>query len=194
MQGNWPCFLYPALAILAADAFGTDPAGAAGVRVWPCRWRRCVLLLAYAQALDRLSAAAQAIPWRGFWAWALRDRRRQVVAGMATGTGAGAVLTTDYETTAWLRFYAARPQGDRRWTNLNRYPDAPCRRRLAQARCSIWRTRRRTRIGLVRRDFGIGLPSRADLVRQRQWPARSARYEVWQLAGCRKSPIQGKMP
>ena len=39
--------------------------------------------------------------------------------------GADAILTTDYETTAWLRFYAARSHGDRRWTSPTAIPMRP---------------------------------------------------------------------
>ncbi len=54
VQGNWPCFLYPMLAILAADAFTFDP----GRRRW-CSWlampvAAAVLLLGLPAGGDRL--------------------------------------------------------------------------------------------------------------------------------------------
>ena len=102
-------FLYPALAILAADAFGAD-AGWRALVLAPGRagGGRCCCLLAYAAGADRVHSAASAIPWRGCWAWACKPMRRQVAADARRAAGATRVLTTDYETTAWLRFYAAR--------------------------------------------------------------------------------------
>ena len=64
----------------------------------------------------------------------------EVAAALVKAHLAGAVLTTDYETTAWLRFY----QPGFRWCRSNepqRYPDAPAPRRpCCRAGCSIWRS------------------------------------------------------
>ncbi|HEY4077430.1 MAG TPA: glycosyltransferase family 39 protein [Rhizomicrobium sp.] len=101
VQGNWPCFLYPALAIVAADAFEVTG-----------RWRKisfvaaplaAVLLAAvyvqaqFAPVLIRKDPLARVLG---------RDFRPigDVVSAMARAHLADAVLTSDYETTAWLRF------------------------------------------------------------------------------------------
>jgi hypothetical protein len=101
VQGNWPCFLYPVLAILAADAFVTQG-----------RWRRISMIAAPLALVMVLAVYAQAL----FAPVALRKdplarvlgRDFQpigdVAAAMVKAHLADAILTTDYETTAWLRF------------------------------------------------------------------------------------------
>jgi 4-amino-4-deoxy-L-arabinose transferase-like glycosyltransferase len=121
VQGNWPCFLYPALAILAADAFATRGA-----------WRKIsmiaaplalVLLLAvYVQALFAPLPVAKDPLARMLG----RDFApiSTVAGAMVKAHLADAILTTDYETTAWLRF----TQPDVKVVQLNepqRYAWAP---------------------------------------------------------------------
>jgi 4-amino-4-deoxy-L-arabinose transferase-like glycosyltransferase len=102
VQGNWPCFLYPALAILAAQAFAV-----AGRMRWlslaAAPLAAILLLLAYAQAQFGIIPLARDPAARLLG----RDFRPAAdVAAALAGTGlAKAILTTDYETTAWLRFY-----------------------------------------------------------------------------------------
>jgi 4-amino-4-deoxy-L-arabinose transferase-like glycosyltransferase len=100
VQGNWPCFLYPALAILAADAFGSVPrwlaraaAPVAGV----------MLLALY------LQAALGLVPLKNDPLARLLARDFPAAAkNLAVSVPDGAVLTTDYETTALLRYYQPR--------------------------------------------------------------------------------------
>src|SRR5471030_1606633 len=101
VQGNWPCFLYPALAILAADAFAAQGA-----------WRKLSMIAAPLALVMLLAVYVQAL----FAPLPLRkDPLARVlgrdfapigaVAGaMVKAHLADAILTTDYETTAWLRF------------------------------------------------------------------------------------------
>ena len=127
MQGNWPCFLYPALAILAAEAFASE-----GWRRWLSLAGRAaggalLLALVYAQARLRRHAAEEGSGWRASWA-AISPRRPKSRPPWCKAHLADAILTTDYETTAWLRF--TQPglkviQVNEPW----RYPDAPARRR-----------------------------------------------------------------
>jgi 4-amino-4-deoxy-L-arabinose transferase-like glycosyltransferase len=100
VQGNWPCFLYPMLAILAADA------AAAGAPRWmtpaAAPLALVMLLAAYAQAAFSLLA------WPGDPAARLLARDFPAAAQSLADARPDAVLTTDYETTALLRYY--RPQ------------------------------------------------------------------------------------
>jgi 4-amino-4-deoxy-L-arabinose transferase-like glycosyltransferase len=101
VQGNWPCFLYPVLAILATDAFVSQG-----------RWRKISMIAAPLALVMVLAVYAQAL----FAPVALRKdplarvlgRDFQpigdVAAAMVKAHLADAILTTDYETTAWLRF------------------------------------------------------------------------------------------
>ncbi len=121
VQGNWPCFLYPALVILAAQAFSGE-----GSRLWPS-WLAApvaalLLLLTYAQAefavVPLKKDPAARILGRDFAGVA------NVAAAMVRGHLATAIVTTDYETTAWLRF----TQPGLKVIQVNepeRYPDAP---------------------------------------------------------------------
>ncbi|HEY1876254.1 MAG TPA: glycosyltransferase family 39 protein, partial [Rhizomicrobium sp.] len=46
VQGNWPCFLYPALAILAADAFAAPDSSSEAVGHQGSGWRRRISMVA----------------------------------------------------------------------------------------------------------------------------------------------------
>ena len=187
VQGNWPSFLYPMLAILAADAFGTD----AGWRRWCSRLAMPVagalLLLAY------LQAAIGIIPLR-------HDPLARLLGGgmgdvaikvalLKLETGADAVLTSDYETTAWLRFYApslrliavGQP---------NRYLDAPSALLMGGSYLYLGDAAHQ-RADLVLPLFGR-TGKIADVLRQRNGSPISA-YELWRMDEPKK-PIKGKRP
>ena len=98
VQGNWPCFLYPALAVLAADARAP-------------RWlSRSAAPLAGAMLLALyLQAALGIIPLKHDPVARLLARDFPAAAqSLADSVPDGAVLTTDYETTALLRYYQPR--------------------------------------------------------------------------------------
>jgi 4-amino-4-deoxy-L-arabinose transferase-like glycosyltransferase len=100
VQGNWPCFLYPALAILAADGFGSAP-----------RWlARAAAPLAGVMLLALyLQAALGIFPLKNDPVARLLARDFPAAAkNLAATVPDGAVLTTDYETTALLRYYQPR--------------------------------------------------------------------------------------
>ena len=103
VQGNWPAFLYPMLAILAADVFAPGP----GWRGWCARLAMpvaaVILLLAYVQAATGLIPLKRD-PLARLLGVGMRETAQKVDELMQQ-KGAHAVLTTDYETTAWLRFY-----------------------------------------------------------------------------------------
>lgn len=123
VQGNWPCFLYPALAILAADAFRSEGGFVRRILSWAAApLAALLLLLVYSQALwGWIPLKNDPLPRllaRGF------TPVGEVVAQMVRAGIADAVLTSDYETTAWLRFY----QPQLKVIQLNeawRYPYAP---------------------------------------------------------------------
>jgi 4-amino-4-deoxy-L-arabinose transferase-like glycosyltransferase len=104
VQGNWPCFIYPPLAILAADAFAAPEASAV--------WRKVSMIAAPLALVMLLALYAQAL----FAPITLqkdpldrilgRDFQPigEVTAALVKAHLTDAVLTTDYETTAWLRF------------------------------------------------------------------------------------------
>ena len=187
VQGNWPCFLYPMLAILAADAFAADP----GVRRW-CSWlaipvAAAVLLLAYLQAATGLIPLKQD-PLARLLGVGMSDVASKLAA-LKQQTGARAILVSDYETTAWLRFYGPSLRLIA-VDQPNRYLDAPTAQ-PAYGPLLYFADQLRGRNEAVIGNFS----ERTELMeipRQRQGRI-IARYAVWRLAAP-KSAIQGRMP
>ena len=189
VQGNWPCFLFPMLAILAAVAFASDA---------PSKGRRwcsllampvagLILLLAYAQAATGF-VPMKHDPLARLLGVGIKDVALKIEAE-AQRENARAVVTSDYETTAWLRFYApalAVIAVDQ----PNRYLDAP----VAQFETGPWlyvADRARGQDQMVTRNFTL-VAQRPDLARMRNG-AVIANYNLWQLAELRGS-LQGKKP
>ena len=183
VQGNWPCFLFPALAILAADAF------------WLQGWRRWISLLA---------APLAALLLLGLYVQALfmplhlaKDPLARILGRDFMPVGeiasvivrshlADAVLTTDYETTAWLRW----DQPGLKVVQVNepqRYPDAPTApAALLKGRLLYIAELRRDQHQLVQRDFAYtGFPT--------QLQTGAGLYMLYPVGSPKKSQI-GKMP
>ena len=108
VQGNWPSFAYPALALLAAHA---------GEELWRGKYIRAtiafsrrlavpgavlVLALVYAQAFFDIVPVRD--PIARLSAFGI-DRVTGGVEQAAQSQGARAILTTSYATTSWLAFY-----------------------------------------------------------------------------------------
>jgi len=183
VQGNWPCFLFPALAILAADAF------------WLQGWRRWISAAAAPlAALLLLGVYVQAL----FMPLHLAKDPLARILGrdfMPVGEIAGvivrshladAVLTTDYETTAWLRW----DQPGLKVVQVNepqRYPDAPTApAALLKGRLLYIAELRRDQHQLVQQDFAYtGFPT--------QLQTGAGLYMLYPVGSPKKSHI-GKMP
>ena len=183
VQGNWPCFLFPALAILAADVFLLQG------------WRRWVSLLAAPlAALLLLAVYVQAL----FMPLHLAKDPLARILGrdfMPVGEIAGvivrshladAVLTTDYETTAWLRW----DQPGLKVVQVNepqRYPDAPTApAALLKGRLLYIAELRRDQHQLVQQSFAYtGFPT--------QLQTGAGLYMLYPVGNPKKSQI-GKMP
>ena len=183
VQGNWPCFLYPVLAILAADAFA--------VRGY---WRKISMVAAPLALVMLLAVYAQAL----FAPLVLRKDPLarvlgrdfapigEVAAAMVKAHLADAILTTDYETTAWLRF----TQPGVKVVQLNepqRYEGAPAAPpALLNGRLLYLAEFRRDQHQLVSRFFAYtGFPTQA------QTP--SSLWMIYPVGRPKSSPI-GKMP
>jgi 4-amino-4-deoxy-L-arabinose transferase-like glycosyltransferase len=182
-QGNWPCFLYPALAILAADAFATQ-----GI------WRKPSMIAAPLALVLLLAVDAQAsfapLPLRKDPLARILGRDfapiGSVAAAMVRAHLADAILTTDYETTAWLRF--AQPgvavvqiNEPQRYETAATAPAA-----LLNGRLLYLAEFRRDQHQLVQRSFAVmGFPT------QLQTP--SSLYMIYPVARPKSSSL-GKMP
>jgi 4-amino-4-deoxy-L-arabinose transferase-like glycosyltransferase len=110
VQGNWPSFLYPALAICAADAASrTDWKGWAE-RLSNISRRAAIpvaaafLVVLYVQAFTGIVPLGRKDPMQRLLAFGLPDMSKEIVREVSAHR-AGAILTTDYAMTAWLRFY-----------------------------------------------------------------------------------------
>jgi 4-amino-4-deoxy-L-arabinose transferase-like glycosyltransferase len=181
VQGNWPCFLYPPLAILAADATASHGF-----------WRKLWLLAGPLAAMLLLALYVFAF-FRPFHKDPLgrilgRDFAPigEVAAAMVRAHLADAILTTDYETTAWLRFN----QPDLKVVQLNepqRYDQAPSAGPLLLKGRLIYLTElRRDQHHLVQQSFAlVGFPT------QLQTP--SDLYEIYPVSRP-KSLWIGKLP
>jgi 4-amino-4-deoxy-L-arabinose transferase-like glycosyltransferase len=187
VQGNWPAFLYPMLAILAADAFGRD-----GKR-WASRWtsRLAMPVAALVLVAAYLQASTGLLPLKGdplarLLGVGMRDTVVQLQL-IKERKGARAILASDYEMTAWLRFYAptltviAVDQP-------NRYLEAPAVR-AGQGPLLYVVDREADRNLLANFGTVTRLP---DLVRVRR-SQPLAHYSVWQLQMPRQ-PVGGKTP
>jgi 4-amino-4-deoxy-L-arabinose transferase-like glycosyltransferase len=97
VQGNWPCFLYPMLAVAAAECRGWLRRPAIPVAA--------VLLVAcYAQAFFGVVPLGRKDPISRLLAFGVPEAVAEIEA-----THPGTILTTDYETTAWFAFYGSVP-------------------------------------------------------------------------------------
>jgi 4-amino-4-deoxy-L-arabinose transferase-like glycosyltransferase len=194
VQGNWPCFLYPALSILAADAFAPGSSSEAVGQKKAGIWRKisisaaplatALLLAVYLQALFAFLPLKKdplaRILGRDF------APIGEVVAALVKAHLADAVLTTDYETTAWLKF----TQPEIKVVQINeiqRYPDAPAAGAQLLKRPLIYLTEfRRDQHPLVQKFFAYtGFPT--------QLQAPSSLYMVYPVGRPKTAPI-GKMP
>jgi 4-amino-4-deoxy-L-arabinose transferase-like glycosyltransferase len=189
VQGNWPCFLYPAFVILAVSEFGGT-----GWRKW------CAKLAAPVAALFLLVAYAQALT--GFIPLGARDPLARLLgvgfkpvadslAGAARADQAGAILTTDYESTAWLRFYEPGLKvvqvGE-----LYRYPAAPMPdTALMQGPLLYFVERRRDQSAELRKYFSD--VSLATQLRIGKAGRELASYEIYAVQ-TPKGPVPGRMP
>jgi 4-amino-4-deoxy-L-arabinose transferase-like glycosyltransferase len=186
VQGNWPCFIYPALAILAAGAFAAAGDGSV--------WRKVSMIAAPLAAVMLLAFYAQAlfapVPLRKDPLARMLGRDFQpiaeVAAAMVKAHLADAILTTDYETTAWLRF----TQPGLKVIQVNepqRYDGAPAPSpALLNGRLMYLAEMRRDQHQLVQQSFAYtGFPT------QLQTP--SSLYMLYPV-GRPKSSMIGRMP
>ena len=184
VQGNWPCLIYPALAILAAGAAsGTGALRKVSMIAAPIAAVMLAALYlhaAFPQVLHLRKDPVARILGRDFAPIA------SVIAALTQSHFADAILTTDYETTAWLRF----TQPGVKVIQVNepqRYADAPVPPpALLKGHLLYLAELRRDQHHLVQQSFGyLGFPTQA------QTP--SGLYMIYPIGNPKNSMI-GKMP
>ncbi len=195
VQGNWPCYLYPALAIAAADAFTrTDWTGwRRPLAQWSARLAipvAAVLVVAgYAQALFGVVPMGRKDPLARLLAVGMPEVVEDLGA-LKTATGAEVILTTDYASTAWFAFYSPYPVAslgeDERW------PNSPPLTAAAFAEPALYiAEERRDLHALVAQSFAEVTPV-ARIDRQRHGIA-IAHYVVYRVSSPKGASL-GRMP
>lgn len=110
VQGNWPCFLYPALAIAAAGAvYARDWRGGANwVKHWSARvavpLASMILIAAFLQAIIGVVPMGRKDPLARLLAVGMPKVTARI-ENLRVAEHAGAILTSDYATLGWLSFY-----------------------------------------------------------------------------------------
>ncbi|MGB8601903.1 MAG: glycosyltransferase family 39 protein [Rhizomicrobium sp.] len=128
VEGNWPCFLYPALAIAAAEALRGHGTDRWRVREWTGRLTipvaAMMLIAAYTQALMGIIPMGRKDPLARLLAVGLPEVTEQIET-LRIQNKARAILTTDYATTGWLAFYMPVKSPVVLVGETFRFPDAP---------------------------------------------------------------------
>jgi len=197
VQGNWPSFLYPLLSVAAAIA--AQRTDWSGWRAWLARWSArlaipvaIVLLSAgYAQALLGLVPMGRNDPLARLLAVGFPEVAAKVQMLRQTAH-ADVILTTDYASAAWFRFYApAHPPvvqigEDYRWL------DAPSPPASLFARPALYVTElRRDRRDLLAAHFAK--VDEIALIDRNRNGVPIAHYVIYQVSGPRGAPV-GRMP
>ena len=128
VQGNWPCFLFPAFAILAAAALEMNWNGWRKKLIGICRVAALpaalvLLALCYVQAFFNLIPLGRNDPLARLLAVGMSDVT-EAVSKAERDNGAAGLLTTDYASAGWLRFYmpgenVVAATEDFRWTEAD---------------------------------------------------------------------------
>jgi len=111
VQANWPCLVYPGLAVMAAAAFTGSPPGALArtraswlVRVSAVPISCTILAVAYVQAYTGLIPMGRSDPIARMMGVGFPSAA-ETFAANAVNIGARAIVTTNYPVTSWLKFY-----------------------------------------------------------------------------------------
>lgn len=189
VQGNWPGFLYPAFVILAVAQFGKT-----GWRKWCTQLAvpvaAGILVLVYAQALTGFIPLSGRDPLARLMGVGFRPVADSLV-GAARVAHAGAILTTDYETTAWLRFYEPRLKVVQ-LGETNRYPAVPMPdAALMRGPLLYFVDAKRDQSAQMRKYFSSVLLATQLRIGRAESP--TALYEIY-LVEMPKGPVPGRVP
>jgi 4-amino-4-deoxy-L-arabinose transferase-like glycosyltransferase len=130
IQGNWPSFLFPALAAAAAQAWRETDWSGWTRPVWrvsraAATWCAAAMLLAvYAQALFGVIPFGRTDPLARLLAVGFDGVAQRIETAQAKA-GAAALVTTEYESTSWFAFYLPGHPTVIQANEPFRYPDAP---------------------------------------------------------------------
>ena len=192
IQGNWPSFLYPALAIAAADAFTRAEWSGWTRHIWRVAHAAAtpvaatLLIAVYAQALFGVIPFGRSDPLARLLAVGMDG-----VAAKIESRHAPVLLTTDYATTAWLAFYLPHEQVVAIGEDF-RYLNAPAATTATYAQPLLYVTEeRRDRHDIIAQHFAQVTPVlRFDRLRR---GVPIAHYVAYQVSGLKGAP-SGRLP
>lgn len=188
VQGNWPCFLYPAAAIGAARFILRDNSRwGAWLSMAAVPVAAAMLAVCYAQVFFDVVPMGRVDPSSRILAYGMPEMTEGIARQRPPPK---ALLTTDYETTAWLAFYSRLPvvqlNEEDRWPTAARAgPDILSGRNLYIA------PQKKDLHDLVGRKFAT-IVARPPIPRFRGGKA-VAEYNVYEVRTLRGGPL-GRMP
>jgi hypothetical protein len=197
IQGNWPCFLYPALAVAAAEAWAREDWLGWTAPVWRVSRRLAVpvasalVLGGFAQALLGIVPLGRADPLARLLAVGL-EPVAQNVERLASDNDAAAIATTDYASTAWLSFYLPSHPKIVQLNEEQRYQDAPRAdaQLLSQPLVYVVETRLDRRAFVAEHFVQVTPIAQIDRLRR---GVPIAHYIVYRVNGLRGAPL-GRLP
>jgi 4-amino-4-deoxy-L-arabinose transferase-like glycosyltransferase len=194
VQGNWPCYLYPALIIAALDAARRDWTG----------WRRplaqwsnrlaipvaAVLVVAgYAQGLLGVIPFGRKDPLARLLAVGMPEVVQELGA-VKRVAGATTILTTDYASTSWFAYYSPYPV-----VSLGeeyRWPNSPPLGPSAFAKPALYIAEQRRDLHTVVAASFAEVIEIARIDRERHG-VPIAHYVVYRVSGPKRADL-GRMP
>ena len=139
VQGNWPSFLYPALALLAASEMTRQPPRQSAFMRLSKRVALpaalAILAAVYLQVWTGAISAGKQDPMARMMGIGVKDAAREIGA-IAAQRHAAAVVTGKYVVTGWLSFYSPQPiaivqiADEHRWLEMPKADVALLRRPL----------------------------------------------------------------
>jgi 4-amino-4-deoxy-L-arabinose transferase-like glycosyltransferase len=128
VQGNWPSFIYPALALLAAWEITQPPLALSRLgricRRWAIPSALVLLAAVYLQSWTGAIAVGKQDPLGRMMAFGVKGAAQRI-GELAARQHAAAILTSKYVVTGWLAFYLAHPIPIVQIADQERWLEAP---------------------------------------------------------------------
>lgn len=195
VQGNWPSFAFPALALLAAYA---------GEEIWRGNYSRAVVSFSRGLAVPFAAVILAVVYAQGFFqVIPVRDPVARLAAfgihsvtdgveKAARSQGAQAVLTTSYATTSWLAFYMSPPMPVVQINENYRWFSAPevDLKKLGSPLLYVTQRRQEALADVAARFSEVRLVAR---IPRRRGRAFIEEYDVYSVSGLRRQ-ASGREP
>jgi 4-amino-4-deoxy-L-arabinose transferase-like glycosyltransferase len=197
VQGNWPCFVYPALALLASQTFAAVSGGriVSGMarlsRALALPVAGAILCVAYAQALFGIFPIGRRDPIARMMGIGFEQVATEISV-RAASVRADAIITTNYAATSWLSFYERPHLPVIQITGDSRFLSSPhANAKLLHGRLLYVTQAPERELPAIHGHFSTVLFS-GKIVRSRNGNAIDA-FDLYALSGFR-GPVLGRMP